>query len=76
MLTPSGLRMASQLEVGDKLVAADRNEVAIVAVRRLPYGDLVFNFVLPGTDDADHLVNAEGLLTGDLLLQQRLSSSE
>jgi len=73
MLTPSGLRMADDLATGDRLVAADRKVVRIVSLAREPYRDLVFNFSLPGGVEADHLVNAEGLITGDLHLQQKLS---
>jgi len=76
MLTPTGLTMAGQLKLGDKLIAAeDRGEVAITSLRKMPYDGLVYNFSLPGADDDDHLVAAEGLITGDLYLQQKLSSS-
>jgi hypothetical protein len=73
MLTPAGLRLAGELELGDKLVAADRSEVAITKLTPIEYNGLVYNFVLPGTGQQAHLVNAEGLLTGDLYLQQKLS---
>jgi hypothetical protein len=73
MLTPSGLRMANDLAVGHRLIAAGHRVVRIVSLKREPYSDLVFNFSLPGGAEADHLVNAEGLITGDLHLQQKLS---
>jgi hypothetical protein len=76
MMTPSGLRMAKALKLGDLLVAADGSAVKITSLRRrrLADDDLVYNFALPGTADKDHLVNAEGLITGDLHLQQKLAA--
>ena len=75
MVTTEGLVLADRLTRRHRLLTAARQPVRIASLRRIPYDGLVYNFVLPGERQADHLLVAEGLLTGDLALQHQLSAA-
>ena len=76
LLTSDGLKKAGELRPDDRLLDADRRPVRIRSLRRRRYDGLVYNFVLPGGSDEAHLVVANGLLAGDLYLQQKLSGGD
>jgi hypothetical protein len=76
MWTPSGLKMAKDLNKGDLLMTAKGAPVAITSLRRVPYSGQVYNIALPGTGTRNHLIIADGLVTGDLYLQQKLSTKK
>lgn len=76
MRTTKGLFTASELSVGDTLVDSRLGRVGIVAIERysLPAGDQVVNFELERVTGAeeDHYLVADGVVTGDLILQHEL----
>jgi hypothetical protein len=74
MMTPNGLKMAKDLWVGQELMTSSWAPVRITKLRRYRYEGLVYNFAMPGVSLGDHLVVAEGLITGDLHFQEQLSS--
>lgn len=75
MMTERGLVKAQDVKISDKLLTAKAGEfVALSSVRRHITKDQVYNFELKGGKrDEDHLVIANGLATGELFLQKRLS---
>jgi hypothetical protein len=73
MATSKGVRLAKDISIGDKLKAGHGKFVAITSIGTKEYKDLVYNFELEGAAETDHLVIAEGLVSGDLYLQNKLS---
>ena len=47
--------------------------MVITSLRSVAYHGQVHNLALPGTGKRNHLIIADGLVTGDLYLQQKLS---
>jgi hypothetical protein len=74
--TTSGLRQARELRIGDRVIDGAGRPVSIEAIRRpfLPPGDLVYNFELdtPSPEWEDRVIEANGIATGDLHLQNFL----
>ena len=79
MFTAAGLKRASELTLRDRLLAAHGGYAAISRLTHERYEGLVFNFALAGETPRDgqtqrpHQIVANGLVVGDLVLQQRLS---
>ncbi|MBW2735454.1 MAG: hypothetical protein JRH20_23975 [Deltaproteobacteria bacterium] len=71
--TRMGIKIAAELNEGDELFTAEGSLTGITSLRRKSYGGTVFNFALPGDGMANHLVVANGLVVGDLYLQQKLA---
>jgi len=76
MLTVVGLKPARALSIADQLLSASGAPTAVSSLSSRSYDGLVYNFELPGTAEADHLVVAEGLVSGDLYLQEQLAKQQ
>ena len=75
MMTTAGIKPAVDLTRQDRLVTSSWKPVRIKSLKKIAYSGLVYNFELPGEAELEHLVVAEGLITGDLYLQRRLSAT-
>ncbi len=74
LLTKGGMKLAKDISIGDELKAANGKFVSITAIAQKKYTGQVYNFELAGTaKEADHSVIAEGLISGELYLQNLLS---
>jgi hypothetical protein len=73
MLTSAGLKLASRLRLGDELIVAKGQSTSVVALSSENVELPVFNVELKGSNTADHLLVAEGLVTGDLHIQEDMS---
>lgn len=75
MFTARGVVAAKDVRVADHLLAATGGYREVLSIERIAYSGNVYNIVLDGPNSSDdaHQVVANGLVTGDLLLQQRLS---
>lgn len=77
-MTENGLRTASQLGKGDRILTAGGTFRKLDIVRSMPEkaGQQVVNIVLGSSsfEAADHMVLADGVVSGDLLLQERLEN--
>jgi hypothetical protein len=73
LVTNKGVRLAQDIAIGEELKTAGGKFAAIKSIGTKMYKDLVYNFELDGAVEADHLVVAEGLVSGDLYLQNKLS---
>ncbi len=76
LLTAKGVKLAKDIAIGDQLKSADDGKfVEIVSIGQKAYTENVYNFELEGKSaDADHLVVAEGLVSGELYLQNKMSN--
>lgn len=74
MMTARGVLMARDISISDKLQVAKTGKfTALANIRKHDYKEKVYNFELRGrTNEADHLVVANGLTTGELVLQNQL----
>lgn len=70
MKTERGVLPADQIKKTDKLLTENGAWVQIKKISRVKYQDQVYNVELEGIEEADHLVIANGLVSGDLYLQQ------
>jgi len=61
---------------GAKFIGVDGRTVAVVAVANEPATTDVFNFETTGTSQLSHVVVAEGVLVGDLKLQNELAAEQ
>ncbi|OGR04109.1 MAG: hypothetical protein A2284_09220 [Deltaproteobacteria bacterium RIFOXYA12_FULL_61_11] len=78
VMTRAGLKMARELTVLDSLLRTDGTYVELAGIeRQVPTGH-VYNFVLAGEGEEvmDHLIVANGLVTGDLTVQHRLEQGK
>lgn len=74
MATKNGVKLAKQVTIGDELKTADGKFTAISGISQREYKEDVYNFELVGSaQEADHLVVAEGLVSGELYLQNKLA---
>lgn len=70
LMTKTGMKLAKDISIGDELRTADGKHVTIKAIGTRMYKDKVYNFELAGTGaEADHSVIANGLVSGELYLQ-------
>ena len=70
--TPFGIKKASELEIYDQIMIANNSFVSIVAIEEVEVANkpVVWNLSLEGGDsDSEHMVVANGVVTGDLYLQ-------
>lgn len=78
-MTENGLRMAAQLQKGDRILTARGTFRKIDVVNALApkAGQMVVNIALGSESFAatDHMVLADGIVTGDLQLQERLENT-
>jgi|GEM_PF-3357173 len=76
-LTRSGVKAAKDLSPGEHLVGTDGKLHKLTDLRRLPVdpAQQVYNFVVDDPNDSPthHVVVADGILTGDLQVQQDLA---
>ena len=76
--TARGMLPATALKKGDRITGHNGKTEAIASIRKLPVNpqQMVRNFtVAGGKADQDHLILANGIVTGDLHLQQKLLNS-
>jgi len=76
VLTAAGLKTAAELTVEDSVYGADGKPNLLTTLRRAPVedGQIVINIVIK-TENAgsnEHYLLADGIVTGDLILQQQL----
>jgi hypothetical protein len=73
VMTVDGLKQAKDLKLGDRVVGDDGNTYPIERLESVPpqIGQRVINFILEGyeADVNKHLLVSDGLVTGDLYLQ-------
>ncbi|SFD72016.1 Hint domain-containing protein [Pseudoalteromonas denitrificans] len=76
MLLSSGEMIAAKdVTASDSFIsAATQNEVEIVNITREVTYDDVYNFETNGSDDANHIIVAEGIYVGDIVWQNQLAS--
>ena len=77
--TRHGLASAQSLRKGDKIAGPGGRLEMISFIRSAPIrsGQMVRNFIVDGgADDKNHMILANGILTGDLHLQQKLLRSK
>jgi hypothetical protein len=78
-LTPAGIRAADELRAGDRILGAKGEERIKAAVSDVaPPAEWVWNFeiITDSKDPADHAILADGVVTGDLYLQERLGQDQ
>ncbi|MEY4631228.1 MAG: hypothetical protein RIQ81_1348 [Pseudomonadota bacterium] len=77
-MTDQGLRAAEQLRKGDRILTADGSFRKIEVAKSLPEkaGQVVVNVSLAGAhlEASHHMVLANGVVSGDLQLQERLEN--
>ncbi len=73
MVTERGFRKAKDLKAGDRLFTREGKPVAIRSLHLRRYQGQVYNFELQGVMNEAHQVLANGLVSGDLHLQELLS---
>lgn len=74
LLTRSGMKLAKEIAIGDELKDAEGKFVTITSIATEKYKDKVYNMELEGTAaEADHTIVANGLLSGELYLQNKMS---
>lgn len=76
LITNKGLRMAKEISIGEELKTHDGKFTAIKGISTKKYNDDVINFEVEGEFQSDHLVIAEGLISGDLYLQNKLATDK
>ena len=77
LMTTAGMQLAKGLRLGQQLLDAHGRAAAIVFMRKRDYDRQVYNFEVLSTSQnvADHTVIANGLQSGDLYLQNKISKS-
>ncbi len=73
VMTSQGVKLAKDIAIADELKSVDGKWVPIVSIGRKEYSGDVYNLELEGESEVDHLIIAEGLVSGDLYLQSKLS---
>ena len=77
MLTHSGLKKANELSLSDEIQGADGAFHKLTSIAELPIeaGQYVINFELEADSEAEaeHMLLADGIVTGDMILQLKLS---
>ncbi len=77
LLADGRLVAAKEVNLNDKLISTSANEVEIKSIERRVTELPVYNFQIGDVKSAkEHLVVAEGLVVGDLYLQNRISHSK
>jgi len=75
MATKAGLKLAKDVMISDELKTAEGKFVLIQNISQKKYTEHVYNFELEGSGkDADHLVIADGLVSGELFLQNKMTA--
>jgi hypothetical protein len=78
-LTPAGIRPADELKAGDRILGAKGEElIRSVSSDKAAPAEWVWNFEIAtdSKDPADHAILADGVVTGDLYLQEQLGQSQ
>ncbi len=75
MQSNKGIKAAEDISIGDQLILENGSSVALKKVTRQAYSDQVYNVELEGASEADHLVIANGLVSGDLHIQNNLQKT-
>jgi hypothetical protein len=78
-LTPSGIRPADELKAGDRILGSQGEEIIrTVNEDKAAPAEWVWNFEIASDskDPADHAILADGVVTGDLYLQEQLGQTQ
>jgi hypothetical protein len=78
-LTPVGIRPADELKAGDRILGRSGEEIIkSVSEDQAAPKEWVWNFEIAtdSKDPADHAILADGVVTGDLYLQEQLGQSQ
>ena len=67
---------AAQVEDGASFIGVDGRPVAVVSITREPATEDVFNFQTVGDTQLSHVIVADGVLVGDLKLQNDLAAEQ
>lgn len=73
MLTEMGVVQAKDLRIGSRLLT-EKGWAMLQSMSKEKYSGLVHNIELVGAQQSDHLIYGNGIVTGDLYLQQQLQS--
>ncbi|WP_132323842.1 Hint domain-containing protein [Pseudobacteriovorax antillogorgiicola] len=75
--TPSGIKAAFQLMAGETVLSNNGNPLRILEVQQESSSQetIVWNLLLEGERLQDHYLVANGVVTGDYFIQQKLESS-
>lgn len=75
MTVESGAQRAGDLKAG-QLILTENGNAKVVSVEKSPYKGMVYNFIAPNRSESamapGHMVYANGILTGDLVVQAEL----
>lgn len=72
MVTLTGIKKAKDLNEWDLLLVEKNNWTGIESIAQRKYDRLVYNFVVEGKTTNDHIIVANGIMTGDLYIQKQL----
>jgi hypothetical protein len=78
-LTPAGIRPADELRAGDRILGSKGEEIIrTVSEEKSAPAEWVWNFEIAtdSKDPADHAILADGVVTGDLYLQEQLGQAQ
>ena len=73
IVTEAGLVLAKDVSIGTKLLSKDGKWYSLKSMTTHKYDGLVYNVQLDGQKELDHLLLSNGIVTGDLYLQNRLN---
>lgn len=81
LMTADGLKQAKNLTMDDKLIddRGKERKITILHTMATKKGQMVINLILDvpeGYDKDFHMINANGIVSGDWTLQEKLSSEE
>ncbi len=72
MLTELGVIQAKDLSIGSRLLTQKGHWATLTSISAEKYEGQVYNIELAGDHESDHLIYGNGVVTGDLYLQQKL----
>lgn len=76
MATQNGIKAANQVSEKDLLKLADGSFTLLTKIEQKKTQHQVYNFELAGAADEDHLVVANGIVSGELYLQNKISNEQ
>jgi hypothetical protein len=74
VLTKAGMKLAQDIQLADSVIGRDMKPIKIISIKKKVYKGIVYNFALPGKAPKGHMVIADGLVVGDLYVQEKMSA--
>ena len=74
VMTRRGLKPAAELVATDEIRTEPKGFVGLASLTFSACAGNVYNFELSGAEETDHLIAVEGLVLGELALQEKLSA--